>query len=124
MKPASLSLTLLAATLFTTPLAQADAAADREARRRETLAKYDKNGDGRIDDAERAAGREAMRSGDGGTKREERKNLLVEHFDKNGDGRLDDAERAAAREAKQKRQQKSQPSAAEKNYSDTPMMTE
>ena len=51
----------------------------RKARIKRMLTKFDKNGDGKLDDAEKA---EAM----------------INKFDKNGDGRLNDAERKAARE--------------------------
>ena len=46
------------------------------------LKKYDKNGDGKLDDSERA------------TMREEQ----LKKYDKNGDGKLDESERAAMRE--------------------------
>ncbi len=66
---------------------------------RELLRRFDKNGDGRLDENEKAAARRAMREDDGGTEKERRKQLL-KRFDKNGDGRLDDAERAEAEKAR------------------------
>ncbi len=54
----------------------------------ETLKMFDKDGDGKLNDDERAAMREQMR------KNREKK------FDTNGDGKLDDTERAAMLEAR------------------------
>ncbi len=49
--------------------------------------RFDTNGDGQIDDAERQAIRERVRA------------RILERFDANGDGQLDKAERQALREA-------------------------
>ena len=56
------------------------------------LAKFDKNGDGKLDDTEKAAARQAH---------EERRKAAQAKFDKNGDGKLDDAEKAAAKQARE-----------------------
>lgn len=81
--------------------------------------KFDKNGDGKLDDAEKGAAREefmklrggkpgegkpgegkpgAGKPGEGGPGRE----AMMKRFDKNADGKLDDAEKAAAKEAFEK----------------------
>ncbi|MBN8628260.1 MAG: EF-hand domain-containing protein, partial [Planctomycetes bacterium] len=78
------------------------------------MKKFDKNGDGKLDDAEKGAAREefmkmrggkpgegkpgAGKPGEGGPGRE----AMLKKFDKNGDGKLDDGERAAAKEAFEK----------------------
>jgi Ca2+-binding EF-hand superfamily protein len=54
------------------------------------IRKYDKNGDGKLDDKERLAARK------------ERQEELIKQYDKNGDGKLDNKERQAAREEFQK----------------------
>ncbi|MEI8380819.1 MAG: EF-hand domain-containing protein [Planctomycetota bacterium] len=77
---------------------------DREA----ILKRFDKNGDGQLDETERAAARKAMeeRGGAGpgngpgnGPGREE----ILKRFDKDGDGKLNDEERAAAMKAREER---------------------
>jgi hypothetical protein len=57
------------------------------------LQKYDTNGDGKLDDTERAA----MRA-DRQAKREARKEKMLQKFDTNGDGKLEPSERAAMQE--------------------------
>jgi Ca2+-binding EF-hand superfamily protein len=118
MKRPGLTLHLAAATLFlaglraedTKPVAPAPAPARpmgaMKGRRDADLVKrFDKNGDGRLDDDERAEAKEAMfkeqmdrqtarAAALGGTEQERAK--MLELFDKNKDGRLDDDERAAA----------------------------
>ena len=70
----------------------------------EAYKKYDKNGDGKLDEQERAAAMKARgEKGDGqkpGAGREE----AMKRFDKDGDGKLNDEERAAARKAMEERQ--------------------
>ena len=78
----------------------------RQAREKE----FDKNGDGKLDDGEKAAARESFmkmrggagapggKPGEGGPNRE----AMIKKFDKNGDGKLDDGEKAAAKEAFEK----------------------
>jgi len=62
----------------------------------EFLKKFDKDGDGKLSDAERA---EAMKSrgGPGGRPDPARMQELVKKFDKDGDGKLSETEREAAR---------------------------
>jgi hypothetical protein len=61
----------------------------------ELLQKFDKNGDGKLDDAERAEMKSARAA-----KRAERHTEMLAKFDANKDGKLDDAERTAMRDAK------------------------
>jgi EF hand len=63
-------------------------------RRAEILQKFDANHDGKLDDSEKAAMREAMKA-----KFEARKQEMLQRFDTNKDGKLDDAERAAMKDA-------------------------
>ena len=67
----------------------------REVRRAELLKKFDKNGDGQLDETEKAAARE-----DAKKRREEER---LKKYDKNGDGKLDDTEKEAMREDLKKR---------------------
>ncbi len=79
---------------------------------KEILKKFDKNGDGKLDDGEKAAARESfakMRGGPGGKPGEGKpgeggpsREAMIKKFDKNGDGKLDDGEKAAAKEAFEK----------------------
>jgi len=59
------------------------------------LQKFDKNADGKLDDAERAD----MKAAFAATRAEHHKEMLAK-YDTNKDGKLDDAERAAMRDAK------------------------
>ena len=61
------------------------------------LEKFDTNGDGKLDETERAAAKTAMKERMGGK--------LKEKFDTDGDGTLNDTEKAAAKAALQKRHQ-------------------
>ena len=86
-------------TLFTLA-SQAEGEGDtlnktRDVRRAEILKKFDKNGDGQLDETEKAAAREETRK-----KREEER---LKKYDKNGDGKLDDAEKETMREDLKKR---------------------
>jgi Ca2+-binding EF-hand superfamily protein len=63
--------------------------------RQELLQKFDKNGDGKLDDAERAD----MKAAFAARRAEHHKEMLAQ-YDTNKDGKLDDAERAAMRDAK------------------------
>lgn len=107
MKTLSLVPACLAATLFLAPVvvrgadattasdgsaAETDKAAARQA---EILKRFDKNGDGKLDEDEKAAAKSEMRGkrGAAATKIHDR---ILERFDKNHDGLLDETERAAA----------------------------
>ena len=58
------------------------------------LKKYDKDGDGKLNDEEKAAWKAAH---------EAEKKALLEKYDLNKDGKLDDAEKAAIKADKEKR---------------------
>ena len=64
--------------------------------RRELLKRFDKNGDGRLDEEERAAARRQR-----GKKGKGRFAEVLKRFDKDGDGKLNDEERAQARRARE-----------------------
>ncbi len=83
--------------------------------RQRALQKFDKNGNGQLDQAEKEAAKAAMQQrreqgggkgpgGKGGPDPERRQKLL-EKFDKDGDGKLSETEKAAAKEARAKRGQ-------------------
>ncbi len=137
MKKMFLPLTILSATLFLAaegadapkndaPSASA-APAPLTAAETALIKRYDRNGDGRLDESELAAAHEKMlqdnrgdnpgspagkfraalvrrfdRDGDGkldATEEAEAKRVILARFDTNHDGRLDEEERAAMREA-------------------------
>ncbi|MCH8314696.1 MAG: periplasmic heavy metal sensor [Planctomycetes bacterium] len=60
------------------------------------LQKFDKDGDGQLNDEERAAAQEHIK--ERRKDHEQRRREMHERFDANGDGQIDDAERAAMRE--------------------------
>jgi len=62
--------------------------------RQKILKEFDKDGDGKLDEAERKAAREAMKA-----KREAFRKKMLEKFDKDKDGKISQEERKAAREA-------------------------
>lgn len=68
------------------------------AMRRHMLEEFDANGDGQLDETERATAKEAIR-----TRHKQRREMfkarLLERFDANGDGELDETERAEAKQA-------------------------
>jgi Spy/CpxP family protein refolding chaperone len=64
-------------------------------RRFDQLRRFDENGDGELDEAERRAARAAMERNRGDWQREHQER--TERFDANGDGELDDEEREAMR---------------------------
>jgi Ca2+-binding EF-hand superfamily protein len=117
MKTSTVSPLLLTALLLAVPaLAQnemnpsgkdAGASGEMKKNHQEMIKKYDQNGDGRLDDDEKAAAHAAMRKGDGkkgaakkGSEGERRKQWL-ERFDKDGDGKLNAAERSEAEKARE-----------------------
>lgn len=72
-----------------------------EERRAELMKKFDKNGDGKLDETEREAAKKEMgeQRGKGGPGGDARRAEMMKKFDKNGDGKIDGAEREAARKA-------------------------
>ncbi len=109
MKASSLAPALLAATLFLTAGVHAEDApasemtgtgenqAMSEKRHAEILKRFDKNGDGKLDEDEKAAAKEYNREETTGRQNKARERLgkkALEKFDKNNDGKLDEAEHA------------------------------
>jgi hypothetical protein len=64
----------------------------------EVIAKFDKDGDGKINEEERAAAKAAREEMQAARKKE-----VLEKFDKDGDGKLNDEERMAAHEGMKKK---------------------
>lgn len=107
MKTSSVSLLLLTAALTAVPaLAQNEMktatppAGGMKKHYQELIQKYDKNGDGRLDEDEKAAAHAMMRKAGKGGEGDRRKEIL-KRFDKDGDGYLNDAERAEAEKARE-----------------------
>lgn len=112
MKRLSLSLTLCALGLVAGVARAEDGPPKTEAKRpgaefggafkKQLIAKFDKDGDGKLNEAERSAAQEEFkkRAGEGGGPGQE---AFLKRFDKDGDGKLSDEEKAAAKEAFQKR---------------------
>lgn len=75
--------------------AAAQPAASGPASRAELIQKFDKNGDGKLDDAERADMKAAFAA-----RRAEHKKEMLAKYDTNHDGALDAGERAAMRDAR------------------------
>jgi Ca2+-binding EF-hand superfamily protein len=111
MKPSSLAPAFLAATLFLLPSlwaedapAEMDGATAENAsmppqRQAEIMKRFDKNGDGKLDEDEKAAAKEYNRNETTGRQAKRREHLgkrALEKFDKDGDGKLNEAERAEA----------------------------
>lgn len=67
---------------------------DAAARRAEIIKKFDKDGDGKLNEQERAAAKKALGGQGGGA---DRRAALLKKFDKDGDGKLSDEEKAAAK---------------------------
>lgn len=91
-----------AAMLVTTTAYAADGERSKgprnEQARAALLEKFDTNKDGKLDETERAAAREATRENRGKLREQ-----ALAKFDKDGDGKLNDEEKAAAREAMKER---------------------
>src|SRR5215212_55783 len=90
-----IALTLCVASLvaFAADGEKKDKKADKP--RAKVLEKYDKNGNGKLDDDEREAMRKERRSENGAA--------ALKKLDKNGDGKLDAGEREAAKADRQAR---------------------
>jgi Ca2+-binding EF-hand superfamily protein len=98
--------------IFATPvlvLAQNGAASERDQTRAAALKKYDRDGDGRLSDAERETMRKEVfekrrRDGDGGRGRRmfQFPPEIVQKYDRDGDGQLDEEEAKAAQAGIQK----------------------
>src|SRR3954469_7691138 len=114
MKSISLLSALVAATLFILPTLRAANSSDdsttsdeaatssrRQQREAELLKRFDKNGDGKIDENEKAEAKiEMLKEGEGGRAGAGKfREQLLKRFDKNNDGKLDETERAEAFEA-------------------------
>ncbi len=80
---------LLSATSLLGGTAQAEEQ-DKQDRRAKMLEQFDTNGDGKLDETERKAAREAMKA------------KVLEEFDADGDGELNEEEKAKAKEARRK----------------------
>ncbi len=97
-KPA---LAVLFSLLATLPVAAQDATpatgGEKQRAARERIRQYDKDGNGKLSDEEKAAAKNYMREQGGGT---ERRKQALKRFDKDGDGKLNDAERAEAEKAR------------------------
>ena len=76
---------------------------DPAARKAEMLKKFDKNGDGKLNDEEKSTLRVEMQNRRRGKDRKqwtpEQRNEMLKKFDKDGDGKLSQEERDTAREA-------------------------
>ena len=71
-------------------------------REAEVMKRFDKNGDGKLDEEEKTAAKESYRSETTGRQAKMRERLgkrALEKFDKNNDGKLDETERAEAAKA-------------------------
>lgn len=97
--------TLIGATtavwLSGAPVAWADPGPEFERRRAAMVAKFDKNGDGRLDATEREAARETKKLESRRPARNQMFQMppeIVAKYDKDGDGQLNDEENAAAGE--------------------------
>ena len=118
-----LSLGLAAGSLLADDAAKPSTEAPKHPKAREELLKrFDANGDGKLDETERAAAREAGRELKEkhpklGKKAEQK---LLEKFDANKDGKLDETEKAAAKKWREEHSGKGQKGAA----GETPAATE
>ena len=74
----------------------------------EILKRFDKDGDGKLNDAERGAAKKAHeeRGGQPGGADGKLREEILKRFDKNNDGKLNEEERAAAKKAHEERKNK------------------
>lgn len=110
MNKAYLSLSILTAALLSVPAVAEDEMKDgtdagqqpakMEKRHQELVRRFDKDGDGKLSEDEKAAARAEMRT-ENGPRKENRKKLL-KRFDKDGDGKLSEEEKAEAKKAADK----------------------
>lgn len=125
MKTKSISLYIFTATLFAVPaLAQTEPrqekgrperAGQMGLRSKEMIKRFDKDGDGKLNDAEKAAARTEMRKEGGG--RHDRgdpgdgriREEILKRFDMDGDGKLNDSERAEFKKARAERRENGGP---------------
>jgi Ca2+-binding EF-hand superfamily protein len=68
------------------------------------LEKFDKDGDGKLNDEEMAAAKKAQ----SGKRERAKKSDVIKEFDKDGDGKLNEAEKAAAKAAAKERKKKAE----------------
>ena len=78
--------------------------------REKIVKEFDKDGDGKLNEEERAAARKAMEERREATSRPARdgepiREAIIKKFDKDGDGKLNEEERAAARKAMEARRE-------------------
>lgn len=109
MKNRSVTLSLLTATLFAVPaFAQSEPPPGPPAmgpkgphpRREEMIKRFDKNGDGMLDEAEQQAAFEARRAkGKEGRPHGPMREEILKRFDHDGDGQLNDVEKSEAKKA-------------------------
>ncbi len=78
-------------------------AGQRGARFRELKKKFDKDGDGKLSDAEKAELRKHIQANGGGNGGRPNRAELIKKFDKDGDGKLNEQERKAAMASRGKR---------------------
>lgn len=79
----------------TSPAARLDSVPSRWAK---VLQRFDKDGDGKLNDEERKAAREEFQKREG-RRADELRARIIQRFDKDGDGKLNEEERAAAEAA-------------------------
>ena len=133
MKNRSVSLCLLTATLFAAP-AFAEGVPPEKAppspvpnqagrpTRDEMIKRFDQDGDGQLNEAERQKGREEMRrkwadkAGPRGPGGEGMRKMQQRH-DRNGDGQLDETERREARKAMKKMRHRMEPRMMRRQWS-------
>ena len=113
-------LTCIALFSFTvTTFAAPSGNKDQASRKTEMLKKFDKDGDGKLSDAEKKTLRAEMQNRRGGKdrsqRRPEQRDEMLKKFDTNGNGELSDDERTAAREAMKESRSKGEKRQGQKN---------